>query len=38
MDAVTMIDAILGERVLSLSGWIDDRLRVGSLQEVERHI
>ena len=34
-DAMAMIDEILGERVLSLSGWIDDRLRAGSLQDPE---
>ena len=34
IDPTAMIDAILSERVLSFSGWIDDRLRVGSLQEV----
>jgi hypothetical protein len=29
-----MIDAILGERIASVSGWIDGRLRVGSLREI----
>jgi hypothetical protein len=35
-DPLTMVDAILSERVVSRSGWIDDQLRVGSIQEVDR--
>lgn len=37
-DAMATIDAILSEKVVSLSGWIDDRLRVGSLQKAERPV
>jgi hypothetical protein len=33
-DALAMIDAILGERVLSSSGWIDGKQRVGSLHQI----
>jgi hypothetical protein len=33
-DPIAMIDAILCERVLSASGWIDGKLRVGSLHKV----
>lgn len=35
-DPLTMVEAILDERVVSTSGWIDDRLRVGSLHEADR--
>lgn len=36
VDPLTMIDAILDERVVSCSGWTDNRLRVGSIKEVHR--
>ena len=33
-DPIAMVDAILSEKVLALSGWTDGKLRVGSLREV----
>lgn len=33
-DPIVVIDAIVSEKVLAASGWIDGRLRVGSLREV----
>ena len=35
-DPMAMVKAILDERVVSTSGWIDDQLRIGSLHEVDR--
>ena len=35
-DPLAMVEAIVSEKVLSLSGWIDGRLRAGSLQEVDQ--
>jgi hypothetical protein len=34
-DPLLVIDAILNERVVALSSWIGERLRVGSLRRVE---
>jgi hypothetical protein len=33
-DPITVIDAIVSEKVLAASGWIDGKLRVGSLREI----
>lgn len=33
-DPLALIDAILTEKVLSASGWIDGKVRVGALREV----
>lgn len=35
-DALTLVDAILTEKVVASSGWIDDELRAGSLHESDR--
>lgn len=34
-DPLAMVDAILNEKVVSSSGWINDQLRVGSLHRFD---
>ena len=35
-DALTTIDAILNEEIVALSGWIDGKVRVGSMHEADK--
>lgn len=35
-DPLAIVEAIIGERIVSTSGWIDGQLRVGSLHEADR--
>jgi hypothetical protein len=37
-DSMAMIDAILTEKVVASSGWIDGRVRIGSIHETEQSL
>jgi hypothetical protein len=37
-DPLALIDAIVNETVVSVSGWIDGHVRIGSIQEADKFI